>query len=220
MTKNTEPMLPKLEKNVNLTERIISLVSGSLLLCSAFSGRARLLKGLTGGLLVFRGASGYCPAYDALGYKTAGEKDYIHISTTVAVDRPRQEVYAFWRKLDNLPSFMKHLESVEVLDEQTSEWTLRIPGGVGTVSWKSSIIKDEPDTHLSWRSLPGSDIENTGFVDFRDTQQLGTVVHVVIAYYLPAGKVGEGVAKLFNPVFEKMVRDDIRNFRSYMEKSR
>ncbi|MFP4471591.1 MAG: SRPBCC family protein [Bacteroidales bacterium] len=206
------------ETNVSLNERMISIVTGTLLLCSSFSGRGKLLKAISGGFLMFRGFTGYCPGYKALGHnEDAAAKDFIHINTSVTVDRPRQEVYDFWRKLENLPRFMKHLESVEELDNETSLWKARIPGGLGTVDWKSEIVNDKPNEHLSWRSVPDSQVQNTGFVDFRDTVNLGTVVHVVISYHPPAGKVGKSVGKLFNPLFEKMITDDIKNFKEYLE---
>ncbi|WP_432326764.1 SRPBCC family protein [Mucilaginibacter sp. P25] len=43
------------------------------------------------------------------------------------MNKPRQKVYEFWRKLDNLPLFMKHLESVEVIDSKYSHWVLKLP---------------------------------------------------------------------------------------------
>lgn len=206
------------EPNVNLTERVISLAAGSLLLYSLLSKRGRLLKGLAGSLLMFRGATGYCPAYEAFGKgEETIEKNFIHINTSVTVDKPRQEVYAFWRQLENLPKFMTHLESVKVNDDDTSEWKARIPGDLGSIGWKSEMIRDKPNEHISWRSLPDSDIDTTGFVDFRDTVNLGTVIHVVISYHPPAGKAGEKIGKLLNPVFEKLVTDDIKNFKSFIE---
>ena len=115
---------------------------------------------------------------------------------------------------------MRHLKKVQVLDETTSEWTAsipRLPGKLGTVSWKSEIVKDDPGALLSWKSLPGSAIENAGKVSFNDAGKFGTEVHVVISYHAPLGLVGEKAGKLLNPLFEKMVREDIRNFKRFIE---
>jgi uncharacterized membrane protein len=80
----------------------------------AHRGKWGLAKALAGGFLLYRGTSGYCPGYAAMGksqlpvpYKT------INIRTKQVVNVPRSEAYAFWRKLENLPLFMKHLVSVE-----------------------------------------------------------------------------------------------------------
>src|SRR5690606_40848504 len=54
------------------------------------------------------------------------------ISTTIR--RPRSEVYAFWRRLENLPRFMTHLDEVEEIDARHSHWRATAPFG-RTVSW-------------------------------------------------------------------------------------
>jgi uncharacterized membrane protein len=127
-------------------------------------------------------------------------------------------VYDFWRKLDNLPMFMNHLESVEQLDDTRSHWILRLPTGVGSVSWDAQIVKDKPGEVIGWSSLPGSIIDNAGKVFFRDAADgKGTIVDVIISYRPPAGGVGAGIANLLNPVFKNMVDTDVRNFKQYMD---
>jgi uncharacterized membrane protein len=210
--------VPDLKTNVGFPERIISILSGSFLMCNALSSKGSFLKTLGAGYLIFRGTTGYCAGYDAAG-KTLGLKSRnINIYTSITVDKPPKEVYTFWRKLDNLPLFMEHIEEVNTIDETNSEWKLEIPGGFGKVSWKSRIVEDVPNERLSWHSLPGSSIENAGNVQFIKSGRSGTELHVFISYRVPAGKIGEKVAKLFNPMFEEMVREDIKNFREFLEK--
>jgi uncharacterized membrane protein len=48
----------------------------------------------------------------------------VNIRSSFLINKPRQQVYDFWRKLDNLPLFMKHLESVEMIDDTRSHWVL------------------------------------------------------------------------------------------------
>ena len=209
--------VPDLKTNVGFPERIISIMSGSFLMCNAVSSKGSFLKTLGAGYLLFRGTTGYCPAYDAVG-KTLGLKGRnINIYTSVTVDKPPKEVYAFWRKLENLPLFMEHVDEVKAIDDTTSEWKVKVPGGLGSLSWKSRIVEDVPDERLSWHSLPDSVIENAGNVQFLKFGRNGTELHVFISYRVPAGKVGEKVAKLFNPVFEEMIREDIKNFRQFLE---
>lgn len=173
---------------------------------------------MTGAYLLLRGVTGFCVAYDRLGKK---EIDFrasnVNIRTSVTVNRPRDQVYAFWRRLENLPLFMKHLKKVEVLDESRSEWTAALVGDVGTVTWKSEIVKDDPGDTLSWHSLPGSSLENAGKVTFSDAWNAGTLVDIVISYHAPLGLLGEKAGRLLNPLFEKMVEADVRNFKRYIE---
>lgn len=58
---------------------------------------------------------------------------------------------------------------------------------------------------------------NSGNVTFTEKGTGQTELHAVISYEAPGGIIGEKVGKLLNPIFEKMVRSDIENFKSYIE---
>lgn len=208
--------VPPFEQNLSAPERIFSLISGAALLYYSIKEEKKK-TGLAAGYLVLRGATGYCSLYQAFGKSSKVETHNINAKTVITVNKPIEEVYSFWRKLDNLPLFMKHLKKVEVLDDKISEWEAKIPKGLGTIKWKSEIVEDQPNERLGWHSLPGSDIENAGNVHFRDAGRFGTEVHVVISYRAPAGKVGEKLAELLNPALEEIVKEDIRGFRRYLE---
>ena len=108
------------------------------------------------------------------------------------------EVYNFWRKLDNLPLFMNHLESVDLLDNERSHWVLKLPTGVAKVSWDAEIVHDIPGEMIGWSSLPGSMIDNAGKVRFRDTfNDQGTLVDVVISYQPPVRADSAQVWRMF-----------------------
>jgi uncharacterized membrane protein len=127
-------------------------------------------------------------------------------------------VYAFWRKLENLPLFMKHLSNVTEIDQKHSHWEAEIPGGIGKVKWNAEIVKEEEGSMIGWQSIPNSTVNNAGKVTFRDALGgEGTELDVVITYHAPAGELGAGIAKALNPVLEKMVRQDIMNFKEYIE---
>ena len=205
--------------NVDSKERILSLMGGSLLLMDSLIRRKIYPMELTiAGYLFYRGLTGHCPAYramDKIDYYSRGQN--INIRTRLVVSRPRAEVYAFWRKLDNLPLFMKHLEKVTVLDDKLSEWTIKIPGGIGTLSWTSEIVKEKLNDFIGWQSQPGSAIEHAGKIDFRDAENGGTEIHVLLTYHAPAGALGENVVKLFTPLFKNLVKEDVEGFKWYME---
>jgi uncharacterized membrane protein len=209
----------KLPVNVSVPERVASVIAGSWLLLRALKKRnTGILNASAAGYLLYRGLTGYCPGYAVAGKKKLPDPvKNINIRTTLTVNKPRREVYAFWRKLENLPLFMKHLKSVEVIDDRQSHWRARIPGGLGTIQWKAEITKEEDHYLLGWNSLPGAAVDNAGKVVFKDAGENGTEVHVVITYRAPLGVAGESVARLLNQVFEDMVKEDIRNFKRYIE---
>lgn len=217
MEKDTNSTQMTISRNVGKNERILSGISGSLFMLNAIR-KGSIPQGVAGGYLLFRAVSGFCPTYRLFGKKEEGFKvQNVNIRADITVNRPLEEVYAFWRKLDNLPLFMEHLERVTVLDDRLSVWTVVLPGGVDTLTWTSEIVEDELNDRIGWRSLPDSDIETAGNVHFRDAGKFGTRVYAVISYRAPAGKLGEGVGRLLNPLFEKTVKKDLQSFRRYLE---
>lgn len=225
---SAKSMLPPATGSTNINvgpgERVISAFIGA---AATVYGLRHLgsLGGLTmavaGGVLLSRGLSGYCMVNRAIGRNSNSvvkKTSAMEIKGTFTISKPRSEVYAFWRKLENLPLFMKHLEEVTEEDSVNSTWKARIPGGVGTVTWKAIITEDRPQELLTWATQPGSTIDNAGEVRFSDAPAgRGTEIHVHITYRLPAGDVGTIAGKLFNPAVERMMKDDLRRFKSILE---
>jgi uncharacterized membrane protein len=135
----------------------------------------------------------------------------------VRINRPLEEVYTWWRDFENLPTFMRHLESVDVLDARRSHWKVKAPAGM-TVEWEAEIVEDEPNRLIAWRSLPGADVENSGIVRFEAAPVgHGTQVTVSLRYEPPGGVVGRAFAKLFGEEPEQQVREDLRALRQVLE---
>jgi uncharacterized membrane protein len=204
--------------NVSARERVAS-VALRLLFISRGIKKASLLRTAIGGYLVYRGASGHCPVYSQLQRnKYTSKAESVNIQTTLIVNKPKDEVYNFWRKLENLPLFMKHLKSVRELNGEKSHWEVKIPGNVTTLGWDAEIVKEEPGELIAWKSLPGATIENAGKVTFRDALgHNGTELTVVITYKPPAGYVGSTLAWLLHPLFRKTIEADVLGFKQYIE---
>jgi uncharacterized membrane protein len=127
------------------------------------------------------------------------------------------DVYRFWRNFENLPRFMKHLESVEDLGDGRSRWTAKGPAGT-SVDWEATIVADVPGEVITWRSLENSDVDNAGAVRFeRAPGNRGTIVKVNIQYNPPAGVIGAAVAKLFGEEPGQQLNDDLRRFKQVLE---
>lgn len=207
--------ISKIKTNVSALERILMVTSGGYLLYKGLSKEDKSMAQIgTGSAMLLRGLSGYCPVYDAVDHLKNDKASNVNIRVSSIVDRPISEVYNFWRDFENLPKFMTHLESVRPLSYTTSKWTAK--GPAGKLTWKAEIIKDEKDRMISWNSLPDSSIKNAGKVVFRPSGN-GTEIIVTISYHAPLGVAGESAAKLLNPYFEKLVKDDILNFKTYLE---
>jgi uncharacterized membrane protein len=207
--------------NVGVQERVGSVFLGAAV---AAYGLRHLgsLGGLAltaaGGFLLYRGLTGYCAINNAIGRNSVNRRtSAMEAKETFTINKPRSEVYAYWRQLENLPRFMKHLKDVKVEDSLRSTWKAEVPGGLGTVTWESVITEDQDGELISWASLPGSTIDNAGEVRFRDDFNGGTEVQVAMTYRLPAGDLGTLAGKLFSPFVNNMIQEDVRRFKSIME---
>jgi uncharacterized membrane protein len=141
----------------------------------------------------------------------------IEVTQAITTNRPRHEVYGFWRNFENLPRFMEHLESVRVLDERRSRWKAKAPVG-SVVEWEAEIVEDRPEELIAWRSLPESQVPNSGVVRFRDAPgDRGTEIIVELKYQPPGGRIGALFAKLFGEEPNQQVKSDLRRFKQVME---
>lgn len=139
------------------------------------------------------------------------------IGRTVTVNRPREEVYAFWRDLPNLASVMENIERIDRLDEERSHWVVKAPAGK-TVEWDSVITDDEPGRLIAWQSVEGAEVKSSGQVEFLDAApNRGTMVRATFAYDPPAGVIGEWIAKLFQREPNLQTRRDLRRLKQLLE---
>jgi uncharacterized membrane protein len=218
--------------NVNSTERAISAIAGGALVAYGLKngGVIGILSTIAGGGMLYRGTTGHCHMYDALGVNTRKSSrgdngspytrslftGRIHVSKALTINKSAAELYSFWRNFENLPIFMKHLESVRNTGDKTSHWIAKAPLGT-TVEWDAETTSDVENERIGWKSLDGSDIANSGVVEFRPTANRGTEVKVTMIYEAPGGKLGEWVAWLFGEEPSVQVSEDLRRFKSLME---
>ncbi len=198
------------------TNRIIAAAGGAFLTIVGLQrgGLLGILAAAAGGVLLYKGASGKWLTDGQWGVNGGN----IDISTSLRIIQTRESLYAYWRNLGNLPNFMKHLEEVDEITSSRSRWVAKIPGGLGNVEWEAEIIEEVENRLIAWRSLPDSEIQNSGEVRFKDAPGgVGTMVEARISYRPPAGEIGEVAAKLLNPAFNKMVKDDLERFKEFMQ---
>jgi uncharacterized membrane protein len=141
----------------------------------------------------------------------------IHVLRTITVNREPDAVYEFWRDLTNLPTFMAHLESVEV-SQARSTWKAKGPAGT-TISWDAEIVLDQPGQCIAWRSVEGSTtVPNRGVVRFnRAPGGRGTEVQVELKYEPPGGAIGAAFAKLFGEEPSQQIGGDLRRLKQVLE---
>jgi uncharacterized membrane protein len=147
----------------------------------------------------------------------APQRGDVLVGRSVTINRPREDLYSFWRNFKNLPQFMHNIRSVTMKDGTCSHWIVEAPAGK-TVEWDSQITRDEPGRLIAWQSLEGASVRNSGQVEFLDSPDArGTVVRVTLTYDPPAGSVGKLIAKLFQKEPKVQARQDLRRFKQLME---
>lgn len=145
------------------------------------------------------------------------EKGDALVGKTVTINRPRAELYAYWRDFSNLPNFMENLVSVEMLDHRRSRWVVKAPAGK-TVEWTAAITEEIEGELIAWASEEGADVPNSGRIDFRDAPGgRGTWVSATILYDPPAGIIGKVIATMFQREPAIQARRELRRFKQLME---
>jgi len=184
-----------------------------------------LMSAGVGAGLFYRGLSGHCAVYEAFGVNTADHNEAVavpaqqgvKIEKSIIINRPASDLYAFWRRLENLPEVFRHLKQVDVCASGCSRWVAQGPFN-RDVAWDAEIINDRPNELIAWRSLPGGDIDTAGSVRFKSLSGMpGTEVTVSLKYNPPAGKLGATIAGVFGSDPQRMILEDLRRFKSLME---
>ncbi|MBO0351203.1 SRPBCC family protein [Phormidium pseudopriestleyi FRX01] len=139
--------------------------------------------------------------------------NWLEHSVLVEVSTPIDHVWSLWSDLEQMPRWMKWIESVQILEEdpELSRW--KLASGGFEFSWLSRILKIVPNQIIQWESVDG--LPNRGAIRFYDRYQEGSVVKLTIAYAIP-GILGQLLDNLFlGRVVESTIQADLERFRDY-----
>ncbi|NEO20126.1 MAG: hypothetical protein F6J94_29010 [Moorea sp. SIO1F2] len=138
--------------------------------------------------------------------------DWLEHSVQVEVEVPIELAWELWSDLEQMPRWMKWIDSVEVLEEDPdlSRWKLASTGF--EFSWLSRILKLVPHQIIQWESVDG--LPNRGAVRFYDRKD-SSIVKLTIAYGIP-GILGQLMDNLFlGNLVESTIQEDLERFRDY-----
>ena len=214
-------------QNVGDLERWASIGAGTALLLSGITlGKGKgLLMSVLGGALMYRGVTGHCYLFEALGIDSAEHNDAtaipagqgVKFEKTIVVHRSPEDLFRFWRHPENLPTVMKHVKEVRADGDRRSHWTAEGIGGQ-TVEWDAEIFNERENELIAWRSLPGGAVDTAGSVHFKAFPEgNGTAVTVSIKYNPPGGKLGASLASMLGAGVEQKIAEDLHRFKRTME---
>jgi uncharacterized membrane protein len=139
--------------------------------------------------------------------------DWLEHSVQVEVEVPIDLVWSLWSDLEQMPKWMKWIDSVKIPPDNPdiSLWKLSAGGGL-EFSWKSRIIKVIPNQIIQWESIDG--LPNQGAIRFYDRHS-SSIVKMTISYAIP-GIIGKLMDNLFlGRVVESTIQADLERFKVY-----
>ncbi|WP_414582025.1 SRPBCC family protein [Scytonema sp. PCC 10023] len=143
--------------------------------------------------------------------------DWLEHSVQVEVEAPIELVWSLWADLEQMPRWMKWIDSVTVPKDnpEISLWKLNT-GGL-EFTWKSRILKVVPNQIIQWESVDG--LPNQGAVRFYDRHG-SSIVKLSVAYAIP-GILGKIMDNLFlGRAVESTIKADLERFREYALKAK
>jgi len=153
---------------------------------------------------------------EALRARGAGSASQVEVESTVHIDASPKEVYDAWSDVENFPRFMSHVTEVRDLGHRRSHWAVRGPGGI-EYAWNAVMTEQSRPDRLSWRSEPGSEIEQEGTVSFEPSRG-GTLVTVRMSYAPPAGVLGHGIARMLGADPQRQMDGDLARMKEFIER--
>jgi uncharacterized membrane protein len=138
--------------------------------------------------------------------------DWLEHSAQVEVPLSVETVWDLWSDLEQMPQWMKWIESVEVLGDQPELSRWKLASGNFEFKWLSRILKEIPNQIIQWESVDG--LPNRGAIRFYDRKAEGSVVKLTVGYKVP-GILGWMDNLFLGKVVESTLQADMDRFRDY-----
>jgi len=138
--------------------------------------------------------------------------DWLEHTVQIEVETPVEHVWALWSDLEQMPRWMKWIDSVKVLEDDPDLSRWKLASGSFEFSWLSRITKLVKHQIIQWESVDG--LPNRGAIRFYDRGE-NSIVKLTVAYAIP-GILGKLMDNLFlGRVVESTIQADLERFREY-----
>lgn len=156
-------------------------------------------------------------ALDVIASRTHAPQVPVPIIETIAIKRSPEELYRFFRDVQNLPPVVRSLESVQALDANRSHWVARPLPGV-RLEWEAELAHDEPDRKLGWRVQDGSDLPHYGQLSFSALPgDRGTLVKLELEAVGGRTRAARKLAKALGDATGLRLKNDLRRVKQWLE---
>jgi len=214
---------PERSRQINVAdaERAVSVIAGAWLLARSLR-RASLRQApaaLAGAAFVFRGVTGHCHTYAALGVNTArrAATKELDLHASITIGKSAEELYRLWQDPGTLPKVLGHVAEIEAKSDGQTEW--RVHGPLQqTLHYTTRVVEEREPELVRWESEPGAQARLTAALSFKPAPgDWGTEVMLHLTLVPPAGPVGVLLAKAFGPAPELLLQKGLRRFKSLAE---
>lgn len=149
------------------------------------------------------------------------ENNMLKVKESIIIATPPDEVFKFWRRLENLPVFMDHLKEVTKINNSIYHWRAKAPLG-SSVEWDAVITNEIGDKLIQWESLENSEVQNSGsvwFTEWKDSNNpsSSTLLEVEMTYRPPFGKLGAAIATVFGENPQQQIKEDLQKLKTVLE---
>ncbi|PMB49415.1 hypothetical protein CEN39_21265 [Fischerella thermalis CCMEE 5201] len=138
--------------------------------------------------------------------------DWLEHTVQMEVEAPIDLVWSLWSNLEQMPRWMKWIDSVTVLEDNPDISLWKLKSGGFEFTWKSRILKVIPHQIIQWESIDG--LPNRGAIRFYD-RHTSSIVKLTVAYAIP-GILGKIMDSLFlGRLVESTLHADLERFKQY-----
>lgn len=148
---------------------------------------------------------------------TSDKRNWLEHTVQIEIDAPIELVWSLWSDLEQMPRWMKWIDSVRVLEDNPDLSSWKLASGGLEFTWLSRILKLVPHQIIQWESVDG--LPNRGAVRFYDRHG-SSIVKLSVAYGIP-GILGRIMDNLFlGRIVESTLMADMERFKSYALKTK
>ena len=140
--------------------------------------------------------------------------NWLEHTVQVEVDAPIELVWGMWSDLEQMPRWMKWIDSVKILEDNPELSLWKLDAGGFNFSWRSRILKVVEHQIIQWESVDG--LPNRGAIRFYDRQN-SSIVKLTVGYGIP-GIIGKLMDNLFlGRVVESTLQENLERFKQYAQ---
>ena len=202
-----------IEKPSPIEMLALAALGGVMISAAARRGRGSTLAKVAGVALIGVAAR---PFIAAAVTSAGARRRLIAFHSSVEIERPVNEVFAFFKDFENFPRVINGVRSVVDYQDGRSHWEVYTPSG-SVLSWDATVTKYVPSSVIAWESVVRSLVESSGMARFTALSPTRTRVDLSIKHHPVSTSLKDAVRALIATDPRKTVAANLDHIRFYLE---